>query len=599
MEFSDFIQVFPNIHLIEDLHKEGKYQPFLIANNDFIPPVKMTHYSYGFTNKNIKWMTVLNNYERIIKSIELGVCREMIHYNLQNPPPIHIKPISQQKPLSPDLIHMETGTLVTDQILILPKLNHLMQLDINFCGFMEIDGFMDEYFDERIFEQIHQSCPQLEILTFVFFHMNISDYFDTMIMNGELKPANRLKVLDISGQFFDSRCLTYLSQKHPQIHSLKLTLATMTLSRRHSEPYKKSVYNMLMNLHLLKKLKVRLFDSCESHRHDNRMLQSAHRINEEFWPNEEFLQWFLEHPKQLNHFAYDNSLIENYDEHTEHFIVRDANMTAEGIYEDIINKVVYKSDFLNHLTCLTLTAKFSIDILYAYLLQNDQSPTLSTSIKELVIDESSSYTTEYPIHIYDWLDVLPNLTSLKIKASKVVDGIDYSNNNSNLKKRDRYEIAIKLLELIKQRKQQQLVLSDISNNKTYKLKKLAFKNASICMKGGLNGLFKKCSHLKTLKFHHTNYTISEWESKTGVFFDLSNIHLDYLHIMSLRYMSGSNSFENDKAVNNLYINETALNKISSILAELSPYDTITSVNLNLVCKYIDKIAFETHMGYPL
>ncbi|CAO3646438.1 unnamed protein product [Cunninghamella blakesleeana] len=620
-EIQELITVFPNLKSIDNAYRKHKFRLNEPVSDYYHPPVcqKLIDYSNWITAKNVDWMNDLNDNKRKIKSIDMEIYDEMIYSNNSPSPPIHIKPNGEPKHLPFYLNHIGENKMIQNQILVLPTLNHLMHLEINFSVLTAVIGTENNNYDENTFEMIHGSCPQLESLVLKGFSFYLSDDFDKTKMNNynssTFKSAHYLKEININGEFYDPNCYTYLSKKYPQIESLILTLGAFPILIADSNSYRISINDMLNHFQFLNKLGIYLYDK-------GGFIQKTHvdMMGKVFCPDQEFLQWILQHPTKVSHLTYCNQTSDRYDDRVinvgDHSRILDIRYT----YEKSIERIIQQYDFLHHLTYLSFTPAYFQDILLNYFRRFDQEIILSPSIKELTIIDENDYKTVDVIFIYDYLDVLPNLNSLTIM------NVTFSNdfNDINLCKNDNIGKFTCLHTKIEQQKYGQLPLlqqqTNVLNSTTiYHLIYLSFEKCTIIMKDGLNeGLFKKLPHLKHLKFNHVQYGTKKLKSYDGVdFFDLSHLSLETLQIIFFNYTSkysvhlskeeeevdeDEENNDNDGEVEEklgfiakLTVNETELDKKSILFDELrltsKPTGNYYPMNLHVICKYVDKLIF--------
>ncbi|CAO3646430.1 unnamed protein product [Cunninghamella blakesleeana] len=592
------LSTFPNIQSINGLYKY--VDPFKACSYHLPIPQTLTHVSYWVTDEDIEWMKDLfssnsNNNERIIKSLELDMrMDEFYHIDSIIPNTSFILPViyTKNKSSSPNSDHQTTNTLLRE--LILPTLNHLSHLKLDFPIITTLVSDTNIAFDESLFENIHKSCSQLESLDLNGFSFNITNDFNTTIMNHNngnmLQPAYSLKKLAVKSEFTIPNCYIYISKKYPQIESLTLNLNATPIPSMVSEQYKQAIYTMLNQFHLLKKMKIILYNSSNTNSRDEKLC-----------PYDEMILWLLQHPSQIENLTYYSSIIKKYYYGNESY-----GLLQNKPYEDVINNIVHQHGFLNHLTHLSLTGDYLTDILYNYLLQNNhQTIVLSTSIKELVIINKYQYHCINFVFIHDYLDCFPNLDSLQLRHCTVVNNNDDFNAYFDIQTRGYNSNTTKLHDLISQRKQKHILASS-NGEYVYNLRSLSFEDCTIFMKGGLNNLLNKNSRIKQLKFKRIRYKNEKLSPEhTDDFIDLSNLSLYALQIIHFYYITGSinsNSRLDRSTVTKLTLTETAINKktiikasppsspSSSSLDNVQPYP---SINLHLTCQYINKIAFES------
>ncbi|CAO3646434.1 unnamed protein product [Cunninghamella blakesleeana] len=608
-ELQVLLSTFPNIESINGLFK--KIDPNLDLGSYSLPaPQTLTHFSFWITERDIKWINNLFNHhndnnERVIKSIEFEINDKMIYIHPSHTsilPPIHCKFIGQPKQFPSYLNYHLSTTKFFTLLLSLPNLIHLTNLQIE----LDSEAFGNSLFEECTFENIHNSCPQLESLTVKYFYFSLSD---TTIMNNNnnnnlFKPANHLKMLDIDLVILDARCYSYILLKYPQLETLRLRIEAIPILKCYSELYKMAIYNMLDQLYFLKRMDIYVGNAFT-------LVRNINRMNEEYLPNDEFIQWLLQHPKQITDFTYCNRMIKKSNYSTERSTTNET--TEMDAYENVIYKIVLQKEFIIHLTYLSMASDYLTDIIYYYLLQNNQSKIVSSSIKELVINNTASGNCISFVYIHDFLDVLSNLISLTIKCCVVInddnDLISYTKHNHM-----QYNSNTNALhKLINQRKQENEVPLCKDNGNIYDLKCLSFFDCIIYITNGLNDIFKTLPHLNTLKFCMTKYSRVGLNLKiVDDFIDLSHLSLIMLHIFNLQYIpwsTGSSSKDDKRIVTKITVNETSIHKKSIITKYIEATSLVQSlyhqthlwhyypINLHLTCKYIDKIVFKSTVYY--
>ncbi|CAO3611418.1 unnamed protein product [Cunninghamella blakesleeana] len=347
---------------------------------------------------------------------------------------------------------------------------------------------------------------------------------------------------------------------------------------------------MLIGFHHLNELKISLNDYLA------RRKPVWRRIEPEYWSNEEFLQWILQHPTQLTNLSYKNNLIEKPNIATEHFVVPTPLHTSEDVYNAHINIIIHQKEFLHHLSYLNLSAKFITDVLYSYLLQHETSIVFFYTIKELFIIGGNGRVSDL-LYITDWLDTMSNWISLRIQKSTIIHNSNDLNNSIHYNNNSTY-----LHELIVQRKlnQQQQRKYNRNGDSVYKLKKLILQNCNIYMKYGLNHLFNQFYHLEILKLWGVKYAYLEpYIEATTNHFNFTNSFIDILLIKSLQLIPWkSKKATKPVIVTKLIIHETISNVFSTIDIEKAPnsfgLEDHLPTNLYFSAKYIDRIVFKSY-----
>ncbi|CAO3621521.1 unnamed protein product [Cunninghamella echinulata] len=598
-------------------------------NNNFPQLQQLTHFEEWYTIFNNTWMTTLLNNKDIVESIDVEYTQEMMNYNKikQPPPPIHFKPFGQSSSTSlPPYAFSNRYRLAPPQrmILILQSFKQLTHL--NFCCpiFSSNTDISLIYFDEYTLESIHQSCPHIVSLSLVQFNMSISEEgidtdtdtditYEKTITTSAFQHAHHLKELKIQGKIIDPKCYTYFSKKYPQLESLTFCLQIMPIPKDTIKPYQLAIHNMITKFQLLKKLNITLWYE------EDEMIELTHNSTEgnEVWPNNEFIQWLLQNPTQLTHFTYDNDGLKE----LSYMIGTSIDQQQQLVMDDhqyMISKIVLQHTLFNHLIYLSLTSKLSQTVMYHHLLQNENTIVLSFSIKELVIQGCYGGEREL-IYITDWLDVLPNLTILKMSNSRIIinenDILQTSNKNYDVYAHKSHKWIKQRMKQQQQQQQQQIVLSngndDGNNNSIYKLKSLTLNYATLHMKKGLNDFLRKCPHIKRLELCGSRHLFPEQDSvydsssllvsstapslTKEIHFDLSQHHLEWFYLHQLSYYSSNiNETHNTNKVTKLIIHETIPNNEQVIIFPDENATTNRShklFTLSLKCKYIDELVF--------
>ncbi|CAO3640617.1 unnamed protein product [Cunninghamella echinulata] len=569
---------------------------------------QLTHFSLWYTDLYKGWVYTLESMNhdhskrRTIKTLEFEIdTGRMLYSGTGEPPsPIQLKPIDTPRIVTTPIDINSQPKIYKSFILALPLFKRLKYLNIH-SGYRSYSVGRDiRVFDEHTLENISQSCPFLETLSLEYFNMYASKEMDTILLDSMFKQDHQLKELNISGELMDPKCFTYLSKKYPRLESLQLCLSPTVILKENIVHYKSIINDMMTQFTCLKKLEIYLHDRDYYHR-VNEIVFAEHGMNAKYWLNNGFLEWLLQHPTQITHLTYHNSLLDVFHSIARRLIANIPEQPNLDIYYDgIINKIKLQDTlFLHHLTYLSLSSNFSRKILYNYLLQNEHTTILSSSIRELEINKS--YYQKYSIfYISDWLDAFPNLTLLTVTRCKVINDKDDIHHWDLINDIDNDSNSIH--ELIKQRKQRKL---DSSNNNinnchsVYQLKNLVFDDCEISMKNGFNDLFKRCHQLKKLKLHYIKYALLKWSEELDTNFDLAHLSLEELRINSLRYIPYNFKLTSTDPIlaTKLIIKETIPDTVSIIPIDFitySRYATIpSSSTLHLECKCVaDKILFK-------
>ncbi|KAI9301677.1 hypothetical protein BJ944DRAFT_243061 [Cunninghamella echinulata] len=606
----ELLTVCPHIQSIISLDRDIGYNRLKKNPINSLPPLQqLVHFSHWFTDINEDWTALFNNNNNNntkIKVLAFDIDKPIMDASVQQP--IHLQRIGQPRLLSNHLKHHASSTVYKNNILFLPSLKNLTNLKIDFDDFAYKVDEEFCHFDEYTFENVFRSCPQLEVLLLSTFYMNISEDYSLIQTDNMFQPAYYLKEFEIDGKLNDPLCFTYLSRKFPYIESFKLYLDAITIPSKTSGPYKLAIHAMMSRLEHLKKFEFGLYDISLGIRLDENTYFEPDSINDTYFPNNEILEWVLQYPTQLTHLTYKNKLFEEPNCAISHLVtgMPDSHIVInyENTIDDILNQRIL---FFNHLTYLSISAKLSRDIYYNYLLKNENTTILSSSIQELILNESTDGKNEL-LYIFDWLDALPNLTSLTVKRCKII--MDKSDSNDKDIVKDWYAYAYtnyvhELHDIVKERKLQQQIgsLSLYNNNEIYKLKNLTLHYSEICIKNGFNGVFKHCPHLKRIKLNNINYGLSDWNTNLDTYFDLSFLSLEELYIISINYVPWNSQLKIEPILTTeLIVEETLYNKKSAIPIEHASEHSNSSKNhppvtLRLKCRNVDKIVFNSYKKF--
>ncbi|KAI9309651.1 hypothetical protein BJ944DRAFT_258171 [Cunninghamella echinulata] len=654
----DLLTILENVHYINYvlLRRQSIPKPF--------PTLKhLTHYLNWYTNANDQWITTLlssnnsNNNEGIV-ALEFLVNEQIYHYHSyhrgSNEPAIYLKPIGdiKQQPLHindmnsplfeidhPHQIQQSSPTTPPSiqhqsKVLILPVLNHLTTLDINFFEYGEQDtGTYD--IDERTLDSIHTSCPVLISLKLQCFDMNISEeyYQHSLPLPTNMTTIvthDSLKHLNISGILHDVNCYTYLSKKYPHLESFKFYLEWDSHSPSINQHFQKAIYSMITGFNFLKKLDVTITPIGYD---DNEFDDPAHSIMTSVWPRVEFLDWLKDHPKQLTHlrYPYDLASIEDFIYLPKENETENNDTTTQSISSTIISNYsnnIYSMNrkpslrdllpyraYLDYLTSLSIDINSSIDTLLNYLLRGNKNHISSYTIKHLKLQYQYDAITEERLHIYDWIYAFPNLKHLGLFNVKYIYEDDTTYNHNSQKQKQ----WIEKKDGENDGGNKEDIQQKISIYKHTSLEKLQIHGSGIYFKHGFTGFSKKCPNLKYLDFFDVIYAIPEWKevNSTGITtvtattelsknkialldkiddvynyeavsiplvdtcFDVSNLCLDFLHINKIRYVPWYVEYKGPHPV----VNRLIVHEVGRSQQQQSPF-SLDAVESSLFTSYI-------------
>ncbi|CAO3648038.1 unnamed protein product [Cunninghamella blakesleeana] len=576
---------FPNLQSIDGLiFKYGVDQNY--GESIYHQLNHPTNYCYWhFHDQSI---TKFNEIKDNLKSLNIEVTKEMLNFNTEHH---NLKPN--------DLIHMEKIGMTTIipyrvsiRILHLPKepLTNLTKLEIDFYRIKNF-GVDDKYIiDEQTFESIHYSCPSLESLSLTDFYMIISDKYQQHQTNkNKIIPANHLKNIKIRGaNLKHPLCFHYISAKHPYLESLDfcLNLVFDKIPSEEKIPFQKAIFNMILQLPLLKKL---------IYQTSSRTLPEPIDGNgdtTEIWPHLRFITWLYQNPNQLIELEYPFEFILS--------TLQEINIMNYNNNENENNNIASLQQpfgFLNHLTSLSLSLDHAIHLALTYLSQYKNTLTVSSTIESLTIQRSNTDQCKCTF-MNDWLDIFPNLFTLNLIHHNQILVSEYGADeiiNNTKKNMDGDEIdnvyieyLVNLHQLIKERKQQQQqddIIKRENKSLFYKLKNLEILSGNIYTKDGFEGLLKKC-HLKKLKLDQIIF-ICPFYGIDETYLDLSNIHLELFYFNDIRYTTEIDVFYG-KYTKKLIIHETLSDSIRNV--QVPHYGSAdVCLSLHIKCKYMDQL----------
>ncbi|CAO3648273.1 unnamed protein product [Cunninghamella blakesleeana] len=588
---NDIIVIFPNLQDIDILHNESNsghfYKSRYIQSIQFYKPIYLmlnqpTHFIY--CDYNEKWMIKFNQVKKQLKSLHIYMLDKSFSHFIPEQQqkqfdPIHLNCIGKKRKVKNEIEMTSITTTIPINVLIISttsNLSHLTCLKIDFYTYWEKDYIINEL----TFEHIHETCPLLEFLSISKCWMDMFDkydptneyYIDNNSLGNSYKPANRLTKIIISESIFDDpRCFSYFSNKYPNVESLSIDFWFQSINGERVPVFKQAIYNMLLQFRLLKKV---------SFHHEIQYSDSN-------WLNSVFLTWFYEHSHQLTHLDYADDLVIDKTLKEKLFNNRKDIVDDINLGNLLLNvqqlQPQFTFTFLHYLTNLTLSLKNMIHLALTYFLQSPHSTIVSKVLKNLSI-EKYLITDIDKLYIYDWLDVFPNLISLKLSHIYIYDNWGDDNEVEDGEDKDEiHQDSNHLHQLINQHKQhkqqQQKQLQDDLNKENeinyYKLKKLHLWDCKIRFKNGFDEFLKRCSQLKRLKLESVTFIHSPMLNQNEVHFNLSHLCLAYLYVNGL-YYSSLIQYTDFRILERLIIHETLTDdqyifikdKMSNIINEL-------------------------------
>ncbi|CAO3619624.1 unnamed protein product [Cunninghamella blakesleeana] len=632
----EFISAFPNLLSINSFGYDitgGK------CINKSIPQLEhLLSIPFWYNGINKEYITNSSQQKSKLKSLSHTIQPNENNSNEDNEQCIYLNPVGPVNSGKAGLSYYLFGVYDIEglrspyqcKILILPTFESLTSLKISFTNFQS-ETSINEY-DERLIESIHPSCPKLETLQLDDFYMNISNEFDTRLNSNNNNNDNnnnnnlvtftcsRLKEFKVEGALRDPRCFIYLSLKYPHLESFTLKCNKTNFLGDDLKIYQLPIYEMITHYFgSLKQLTIYFATGC----------YPENDVDEVFWPKHNFTQWLNNHPKQLTHLAYPDSLypVEWKDEDSDSesdndndewlknswknlndsitkmtTAIKDMNLDSMNTFYR--NKSLHGGNFLKYLTSLSLRFEHIVDTATTFLLLHGQHAiTVSNSITELKIHSASSH--EY-LYFYDWLDLFPNMTEFHLKRIDFLifdkEDDDFISFHRSNEKNGNY-----LHYLIKQRKSQRdEVNNNNNNNGPYQLKKLILEGVSFCLKNGFNSIFQKLTHLNSLTLAWIYYSPPEWCSDDAdlypfiknIYINLPHSYLDYLSIYQFRIVPWVDPYSDRFfLVDKLIVNEALSRKQYTVnLKNVSSNPIWIPINdyqytLHLVAKYVDKLIF--------
>ncbi|CAO3650017.1 unnamed protein product [Cunninghamella blakesleeana] len=593
----DIINAFPNLHSIQ--HMKPFFSPNKSTIRIHISSINQIEYfPFWYNGYNEQWMNLLSNSQHKLKSLSFFLKPKLLvldtNQQYSTPPILYFTPIS---PIKGTIYEYSFYTDSEHKIYTvkLPVLSSLTHLNID-C--MDRDG------DERMFESIHQSCPQLTSLTLTSFHMHTSEDYNHKINNQLLKPYTLLKELSIGDLLNDPECFDYLSFKYPYLETLTLILGPKHNSHTSNSSYKLAIYHMVTQYPFLKKLNV----SLESGTYQN-----------ELWPHDEFIQWLNNHSKQLIHLKYLFDFKSKIVNGNGDVFQIEPRMISASSSPEINGRFIFQPqqiNYLNHLSSLSIGSKRSntIHILYYFYLCNEkkESSYLSYSIEELNLGDG------HHGNIYFWLTAFPNLKALTISGPdklKVITDYDIDEYDDmhyystlNLKFEEIYPLLNR-----KMKQQKELIthpttttaeatLSNI-DHPYYKLKKIAMKRCVVDFrKFGWDTFFKRCPHLRTISLSNINPWIKSYARDTikvplqHATIDLSHLSLELLKIHNFIYVIHFSEHRQLHLVEQLclknILSDNSFYVVYDSEMKNNTYDDNPVFTLNIIYKQIDSIVFD-------
>ncbi|CAO3648269.1 unnamed protein product [Cunninghamella blakesleeana] len=581
------LSIFPYLQYIDGLNIE--YSPTIFYKYNYLRLHRPTKFSY--CDHNSKWITKFHSVKNDLKLLRVYVTYNLFNiipsqHEQEQFDPIQLKYIGT-KNRSEMNTQSDPDTAIPIKILLLSTtgpLVNLTTLHVHFGSKQNREYMINEY----VLENIHETCPSLESLTLEDFYMDIIDNDDEIIEYSMIddkksyEPALRLKALNINySKFGDPYCFFYLGNKYPNLESFSFDLWYLNVDTEFVPIFEGAVINMLLQFPLLKKLS----------------FYPKTRMDECNWVHALFVKWLYQHPTKLTHLdcTYDSIIDGSLNRRLlSHDTTRNITLDRLLVSQQLL--IQPEPELLNHLTSLSVTLNSAVSFASTFLLENKNTIVVSSVLKNLNI-EVFLYSGHGNTYFYDWLDIFPNLGSLKLKNCEKVMDDEYGNKGKDNDLNDvddvnhflydeDYQNSYKLHQLINRRKQQLDILNKENNDTSYyQLESLELWHCNNWYHYNLNGFFKKCHQLKRLKFTHTTLVDTSHPKPEEVHFDLSHLHMEYFYIKDLFYVPKYNDLSRCLTKLYLYKNLTGYKRLFSQF--FSKYSSDDPFELHVKCKYLD------------
>ncbi|KAI9307905.1 hypothetical protein BJ944DRAFT_261200 [Cunninghamella echinulata] len=485
----------------------------------------------------------------------------------------------------------------------------LTSLSLEFNSFNNGSNTAIYELDERLFDNIHATCPQLVSLTLKDFFMNLSDAY----LYGHHPTANSLQQLHlIQCCFHDVFCFNYLSTLYSS-HLSDLTLDLLwnyheaAVTEQTKEQYKRAFFNMITEYPFLKRLATSL-------KYITNLTTVP--LSNNIWPCMELYQWLQQHPSQLEELDYPYDLL-----------AIDRHLQDPGLFSNLYHQN-HPLDYLHHhLTTLTLRLNHpSSDVLHYLLMSDSQHASLSITSLTILQDISKPHhfgtnnnygryggedeNEEDDFFIDQWLDAFPYLRKLKLQH---IGNIKLKENEND---HDMTTMMNKLFLGEPSHQEQQ------QKRKKYGLKELDIFGAYIYMNSyELSLFFASLPFLRNLSLNEVNfvyptkkptlpflmlppsfaYVTSDHEEEDEeeeeeednrvnyMILDISHVHLDKLELLYLR-QGKSKYISYEKRTVKLIVKEKNSSHAFQIVKKTTLYPT---VNIIVICKSVDTFFLRT------
>ncbi|CAO3641468.1 unnamed protein product [Cunninghamella blakesleeana] len=490
---SALFRTFPNIQSITTPTDTNPYSRIIVRTPS---PISYNMINYWYKNVYIKNINSNRDNKRKLRSLQVN-----LDSHLPMNSSIYLLPIGPERR---QLTHSSLQGATMDnnheivsyrnKMLVIPELKYLTSLSIELKHHQQLIRGNDYELNEKILDDIHQSCQNLEQLQLNNYYVNISSGYDVDIITQNNAP--KLKIFRMQGCLFDSKICEYFTLKYPNLESFDFTYSYADAATYSIQYLQDGFYNMITRFSSLKELTLRSF-SIED--------------NSKYWPQDRLIKWLNDHPKQLTHLDYPDILY------------------SVPLPSPPMNKLSSNS-FFHHLSSLAMRSQQLIETFINHLNHNDTDDNntfdILKSIKHCCLYDLQE-TDNQSLYLFDILELFTNLDSLKLDYQVLVDTDDL--NDQYMDNDDIVEnmTSNNLHHLIKEKKRQ--LGRDTNDNKLYILKQLELNHVQLRYRE-LNLLFSRFSQLNRLKLNHINYLCYTWNGNTDLPKDINTIHVNMQHL---------------------------------------------------------------------
>ncbi|CAO3619865.1 unnamed protein product [Cunninghamella blakesleeana] len=587
---STLIKLSPRLHQIVT-ENDGEPYPHSIIKAP--TPVSFNHVTFFYRNTLITKITEENASRRQLKSLEYSLgfhlppnstirlqsigsiktklARDSIQDRNNNINYHYYDNHNSNNNSNQELVHYYSKTLV------MPTFNHLISLSVALNQYQLYPKCYEYEMDEKLFQSIHQSCPKLEKLYLFDFYMNISDEYDGLhLSQNATSGIYGLKSFGMRGAFFDPRCCTFLNLIYPYLESFDYTYSYEMANDYDSRYLQSTFCDMITRFASLKKLS--LCSLC----YDTELCK--------FWPDYSFIQFLNNHPNQIFSLNYPGCLYPispSSNTTDDHLVYKNNN------YDIIISNGL----FFNHLSSLTMRSKQLIRTVSNFLIYNNDTLTISKSVKELTIYDDKR-TNNNDLYLFDWLVLFPALDALKVQQQVLVDLIDsdeaddsdglinqHINNDSSKVLHHRLSDKIKRQSVSDYKKKTGL----------YKLKSLELNHIELRFVNGLTSFFENFNKLNQLVLKHIHYSHIGWQGAgdlpgtiTSIDLDIPHLCLDYILVTDICTHSWDNiAYYPERLVKKVKVMEYSTGNSDRYYRALSRCYPNSTFTFKLYAKYVD------------